>query len=155
MFYCKTNKWFFKISYSIIIKLFDSILSIYSDYVINFIYSRTTPDKLTDNDIFWHSFSLNCFPIFIISELRLINSFILFTSEQVILYCSLHNNHLLHLFFYHFCNIFHPRTTPDKFIEDDTLHRLVGLLLNEKNKIKSDKVKNYINFVLYVRAYCL
>lgn len=32
------------------------------------------------------------------------------------------------------------RTTPDKFVEDDTLHRLISLLLNEKNKIKSDKV---------------
>ena len=33
------------------------------------------------------------------------------------------------------------RTTPDKFVEDDTLHRLVAILLNEQNKIKSDKVK--------------
>lgn len=31
------------------------------------------------------------------------------------------------------------RTTPDKFTEDDTLHRLIAILLNEKNKIKSDK----------------
>jgi hypothetical protein len=31
------------------------------------------------------------------------------------------------------------RTTPDKFTEDDTLHRLIALLLNEKNKMKSDK----------------
>jgi hypothetical protein len=31
------------------------------------------------------------------------------------------------------------KSTPDKFTEDDTLHRLVKLLLNEKNKVKSDK----------------
>jgi hypothetical protein len=28
---------------------------------------------------------------------------------------------------------------PEKFIEDDTLHRLVSILLNEKNMNKSDK----------------
>lgn len=39
------------------------------------------------------------------------------------------------------------RTTPDKFMEDDTLHRLISLLLNEKNKIKSDKVLNSLTFV--------
>ena len=32
------------------------------------------------------------------------------------------------------------RTHPDSFIEDDTLHRLVSMLLNEKNSNKSDKV---------------
>jgi hypothetical protein len=36
------------------------------------------------------------------------------------------------------------RGTPDKFLEDDTLHRLVTLLLNEKNKNKSDKVSAVI-----------
>ena len=39
------------------------------------------------------------------------------------------------------------RTTPDKFMEDDTLHRLISLLLNEKNKIKSDKVMKSFTFV--------
>lgn len=39
------------------------------------------------------------------------------------------------------------RTTPDKFMEDDTLHRLISLLLNEKNKIKSDKVLNCLTSV--------
>ena len=29
--------------------------------------------------------------------------------------------------------------SPEKFTEDDTLHRLVKMLLNEKNKAKSDK----------------
>lgn len=31
------------------------------------------------------------------------------------------------------------KTDPDKFTEDDTLHRLVSILLNEKNLNKSDK----------------
>ena len=31
------------------------------------------------------------------------------------------------------------RSTPDKFLDDNTLQRLVTLLLNEKNKVKSDK----------------
>lgn len=31
------------------------------------------------------------------------------------------------------------RSTPDKFIDDNTLQRIVTLLLNEKNKVKSDK----------------
>jgi len=31
------------------------------------------------------------------------------------------------------------RNYPDKFLEDNTLHRLVSLLLNEKNSLKSDK----------------
>jgi len=31
------------------------------------------------------------------------------------------------------------RSHPDKFLEDNTLQRLVTLLLNEKNKSKSDK----------------
>ena len=31
------------------------------------------------------------------------------------------------------------RNTPDKFLDDATLQRLVTLLLNEKNKVKSDK----------------
>lgn len=33
------------------------------------------------------------------------------------------------------------RSTPDKLVEDNTLHRLVSVLLNEKNDKKSDKVK--------------
>ena len=32
------------------------------------------------------------------------------------------------------------RATPEKFLEDNTLHRLVSTLLNEKNDKKSDKV---------------
>lgn len=32
------------------------------------------------------------------------------------------------------------RTHPEKFIEDDTIHRLVSKLLNETNSSKSDKV---------------
>jgi hypothetical protein len=31
------------------------------------------------------------------------------------------------------------RTAPEKFLEDNTIHRLVSLLLNEKNAVKSDK----------------
>ena len=31
------------------------------------------------------------------------------------------------------------KSTPEKFTEDDTLHRLVSILLNEKNLNKSDK----------------
>lgn len=31
------------------------------------------------------------------------------------------------------------KATPEKLTEDDTLHRLVKSLLNEKNKVKSDK----------------
>ena len=31
------------------------------------------------------------------------------------------------------------RSTPDKFLDDNTLQRIVTLLLNEKNKVKSDK----------------
>ena len=47
------------------------------------------------------------------------------------------------------------RTTPDKFTEDDTLHRLVAILLNEQNKIKSDKVKTASLLVFYnVFSYC-
>jgi len=32
------------------------------------------------------------------------------------------------------------RLEPDKFLEDNTLYRLVSVLLNEKNDKKSDKV---------------
>lgn len=31
------------------------------------------------------------------------------------------------------------KSNPEKFVEDDTLHRLVSILLNEKNLNKSDK----------------
>ena len=34
------------------------------------------------------------------------------------------------------------RASPEKFLEDNTLHRLVSTLLNEKNDKKSDKVGN-------------
>ena len=33
------------------------------------------------------------------------------------------------------------RNNPDNFLEDNTLHRLISILLNEKNKSKSDKVQ--------------
>jgi hypothetical protein len=32
------------------------------------------------------------------------------------------------------------KNQPDSFIEDNTLHRLIATLLNEKNSSKSDKV---------------
>jgi hypothetical protein len=35
------------------------------------------------------------------------------------------------------------RSSPDKFVEDNTLHRLVSTLLNEKNDKKSDKVDQF------------
>jgi hypothetical protein len=35
------------------------------------------------------------------------------------------------------------RSSPDKFVEDNTLHRLVATLLNEKNDKKSDKVDQF------------
>lgn len=34
------------------------------------------------------------------------------------------------------------RSSPEKFTEDNTLHRLVASLLNEKNDKKSDKVNS-------------
>ena len=34
------------------------------------------------------------------------------------------------------------RSSPEKFTEDNTLHRLVASLLNEKNDKKSDKVSS-------------
>jgi len=38
------------------------------------------------------------------------------------------------------------RNHPQAFLEDDTMHRLVSLLLNEKNLNKSDKVNYLHNF---------
>lgn len=35
------------------------------------------------------------------------------------------------------------KSNPDNFLDDNTLHRLVTLLLNEKNSKKSDKVRTY------------
>lgn len=40
------------------------------------------------------------------------------------------------------------RASPENFIEDNTLHRLVTSLLNEKNSKKSDKVLQFISFIL-------
>jgi hypothetical protein len=41
------------------------------------------------------------------------------------------------------------RTHPQKFIEDNTVHRLVNTLLNEKNLSKSDKVFSLRKLFLY------
>jgi hypothetical protein len=43
------------------------------------------------------------------------------------------------------------RSNPDSFLEENTLHRLIANLLNEKNNNKSDKVRSHHwNSLLFV-----